>query len=85
MSPVKYELGLYIPEDDILHSHHGENRKRYSFIMSSNSTWTPSTLSKRRPLGLQCHFQKSYGQGLLSREVEEWLLFPLSHKLPDKE
>jgi hypothetical protein len=21
MSPVRYEMGLYIPEDDILHSH----------------------------------------------------------------
>jgi hypothetical protein len=21
MSPVKYEVGFYIPEDDILHSH----------------------------------------------------------------
>jgi hypothetical protein len=29
MSPVKYELGLYIPEDDILHSHCRENLKSY--------------------------------------------------------
>jgi hypothetical protein len=27
MSPVKYELGFYIPEDAILHSHCRENRK----------------------------------------------------------
>jgi hypothetical protein len=27
MSPVKYELGFYIPEDDILHSHCCENLK----------------------------------------------------------
>jgi hypothetical protein len=27
MSPVKYELGSYIPEDDILHSHCFENLK----------------------------------------------------------
>jgi hypothetical protein len=27
MSPVKYELGLYIPEDGILHSHRRENLK----------------------------------------------------------
>jgi hypothetical protein len=25
VSPVKYELGFYIPEDDILHSHCREN------------------------------------------------------------
>jgi hypothetical protein len=29
MSPVKYELGFYIPEDDILHSHSRENVKSY--------------------------------------------------------
>jgi hypothetical protein len=27
--PVKYELGFYIPEDDILHSHCRENLKSY--------------------------------------------------------
>jgi hypothetical protein len=29
MSPVRYELGLYIPEDDILHGHHRESIKYY--------------------------------------------------------
>jgi hypothetical protein len=29
VSPVKYELGFYIPEDDILHSHRRENLKSY--------------------------------------------------------
>jgi hypothetical protein len=29
MSHVKYELGFYIPEDDILHSHRRENLKSY--------------------------------------------------------
>jgi hypothetical protein len=27
MSPVRYELGFYISEDDILHSHRRENLK----------------------------------------------------------
>jgi hypothetical protein len=27
--PVKYEQGVYIPEDDILHSHRLENLKSY--------------------------------------------------------
>jgi hypothetical protein len=27
MCPVRYELGFYIPEDDILHSHRHENLK----------------------------------------------------------
>jgi hypothetical protein len=30
MSPVKYELGGYIPEDGILHSHRRENLKSNS-------------------------------------------------------
>jgi hypothetical protein len=29
MSPVKYEMGFYIPEDDILHSHCRENIESY--------------------------------------------------------
>jgi hypothetical protein len=29
MYPVRYELGFYIPEDDILHSHRRENLKSY--------------------------------------------------------
>jgi hypothetical protein len=29
VSPVKYEMGFYIPEDDILHSHRRENLKSY--------------------------------------------------------
>jgi hypothetical protein len=29
VSPVKYELGFYIPEDDILHSHSRENVRSY--------------------------------------------------------
>jgi hypothetical protein len=29
MSPVRYELGFYIPEDDMLHSDRRENPKSY--------------------------------------------------------
>jgi hypothetical protein len=36
VSPVKYELGFYIPEDDILHSHRRKNLKFY--IKSSGTT-----------------------------------------------
>jgi hypothetical protein len=30
VSPVKYEMGFYIPEDDILHSHRLENLISYT-------------------------------------------------------
>jgi hypothetical protein len=29
VSPVRFELGLYVPEDDILHSHRRGNLKSY--------------------------------------------------------
>jgi hypothetical protein len=32
VSPVKYELGFYMPEDDILHSHRREKLKSYRNI-----------------------------------------------------
>jgi hypothetical protein len=34
VSPVKYELGFYIPEDDVLHSHRRGNLKSYTKILS---------------------------------------------------
>jgi hypothetical protein len=42
VSPVKYKLAFYIPEDDILHSHSRENLKSYiiSFcLISSRERW----------------------------------------------
>jgi hypothetical protein len=33
VSPVRYELGFYIPEDGILHSHRRENVKSYILIV----------------------------------------------------
>jgi hypothetical protein len=40
VSPVKYELGFYIPEDDILHSHCRENLKSYNDMLGGYlRTW----------------------------------------------
>jgi hypothetical protein len=33
VSPVRYKLGFYIPEDDILHSHCRENLKSYTILI----------------------------------------------------
>jgi hypothetical protein len=33
ISPVRYELGFYIPEDDILHSHRCENLSSYIYFL----------------------------------------------------
>jgi hypothetical protein len=41
VSPVRYELGFYIPGDGILHSHRCENLKSYIAL-------TDRTLQRRR-------------------------------------
>jgi hypothetical protein len=33
VSPVRYELGLYIPDDDILHSHRRENLRSHTLSL----------------------------------------------------
>jgi hypothetical protein len=33
MSPMRYELEFYIPEDDILHSHRREILKSYDAVL----------------------------------------------------
>jgi hypothetical protein len=48
VSPVKYELGFYIPEDDILHSHRHENLKSdIVTILSLTSFWFASFVEER--------------------------------------
>jgi hypothetical protein len=37
VSPVRYELGFYIPQDDILHSHRPENGKQSSEVIVPTS------------------------------------------------
>jgi hypothetical protein len=38
VSPVNYELGFYIPEDGILHSHRRENLKSYQLDWTGTQT-----------------------------------------------
>jgi hypothetical protein len=47
VSPVKYELGFYIPEDNILHSHRRENLKSKSEFttLSERASFLVSELS----------------------------------------
>jgi hypothetical protein len=42
--PVRYELGFYIPGEDILHSHLRENLKSYIHSMKSQQTTVPKQL-----------------------------------------
>jgi hypothetical protein len=53
VSPVKYELGFYIPEDDILHSHCRENFKFYIALTG----WTLQRRRKVSPVRYDCYFE----------------------------
>jgi hypothetical protein len=63
MSPVRYELGFYIPEDGILQSHRGENLKSYIALTGRALYWRCNMSPVRYELGfyipeddiLQCH------------------------------
>jgi hypothetical protein len=58
VSPVKYELSFYIPEDDILHSHRRENLKYY--IVSSTSSrfqWPQEDKAPLRSATVPCRRQ----------------------------
>jgi hypothetical protein len=44
MSPVRYELGFYIAEDGILHSHRLENLKSHIVL----SDWAMINVSKKQ-------------------------------------
>jgi hypothetical protein len=54
VSPVKYELEFYIPEDDILHSHCRDNPKPYiAFTCNNNIMAINNTLlNKSQIIGL---------------------------------
>jgi hypothetical protein len=44
VSPVKYELGCYIPEDDILHSDRRGNLKSYRDVFRFTNALAPQTV-----------------------------------------
>jgi hypothetical protein len=47
VSPVKYELGFYIPEDDILHSHRRDDLKYYIALSELTLQWKANVSSVR--------------------------------------
>jgi hypothetical protein len=56
VSPVKYELGFYIPDDGILHSHRRENLKSYSVKPYAVRLHIPKrAISEYRPTFLLLH------------------------------
>jgi hypothetical protein len=51
MSPVRYELGFYIPEDDILRSHRRGNLKSYIALAGSAVYWRRNVFPVKYELG----------------------------------
>jgi hypothetical protein len=62
VSPVRYELGSYIPEDDILHSRRREIHKCFKDIFPFSATSRPSLV----PASLQT---SGYGVLFLGNEA----------------
>jgi hypothetical protein len=54
VSPVKYELGFYIPEDCILHSHCRENLKSYMLSFTFISEVRPNKSSTSHTITAVC-------------------------------
>jgi hypothetical protein len=51
VSPVKYKLGFYIPEDDILHSHRRETLKSYIALTGWTLYWRRDVSPVKYKLG----------------------------------
>jgi hypothetical protein len=65
VSPVKYELGFYIPEDDILHSSRRENLKSYRHNLVSALIALPTRERKQIQFPKRCFLLftvQDYGQ-----------------------
>jgi hypothetical protein len=58
VSPVKYELGFYIPEEDILHSHCSEHLKSYIALTGWTLQWRRNVSPVRYELGF--YIQKTF-------------------------
>jgi hypothetical protein len=51
VSPVRYELSFYIPEDDILHSHSREHLKSYITLTGWTLQWRSNVSPVKYKLG----------------------------------
>jgi hypothetical protein len=73
VSPVKYELGFYIPEDDILHSHSRETLYRF----------TPAEKTTEYPLdrGCVCPFRDLDATAKEKSSLEATCIFEIEQSL----
>jgi hypothetical protein len=81
VSPARYELGCYIPEDDILHSHCRENHKSYIPLTG----WTLQRRSNVSPVRyeLGCYIPEDHS--LHSHRCENLKSYMSSHCFENRE
>jgi hypothetical protein len=77
VSPVKYELGFYIPEDDILHSHRRDILKSYIGLTG----WALQRRRKVFPVRYKLGFYMPE-YGILHSHCRENLKFYIDKLLP---
>jgi hypothetical protein len=81
MSPVKYEIGFYIPESDILHSHRREKLKSYiglSTVFCATVTAVPVTVCGFEALKLALLLQQTCRIACSARSTgTSWLYYRL--------
>jgi hypothetical protein len=84
VSPVKNQLGFYIPEDDILHSHCRENLKSYIALTDWTRYWRSNVSPVKYQLGfyipeddiLQSHCRENLKSYIIY--IISWAMFPES-------
>jgi hypothetical protein len=78
VSPVRYELGVYIPEDGILRSRHRESLKSYTTIIPLSTTERYSVFLEVPTSNVT---QQSYPLASVFREVPTSSLTQKSHSI----
>jgi hypothetical protein len=69
MSPVKYELGFYIPEDGILHSHRRQNLRSYGSL-SDPLAFCCRWSGRKRPTVVMSLMDAVFQSRMMDEEVE---------------
>jgi hypothetical protein len=71
MSPVRYEPGFYIRDDDILHSHRRENPKSYIFKWLSYIAGLQIYYFRKPQIKNSCSEQPMMNTGVQHYGIEE--------------
>jgi hypothetical protein len=84
VSPVKYEVGFYIPEDDILHSHRRENLKPYIALLFSTYVTSKPHRNRTKLISFQCSPTSTKGHLRFFLHSDSFMLQRLASVLKDR-